>query len=93
MSSSTSWSRPRSTPPRSQVVAVLSSESRVRDGDTARLWIDPVRLMVFDPETSENLSRDEEAARRVDAETEEERRTALERAQRRESADGERGAA
>nr|WP_297426255.1 sn-glycerol-3-phosphate ABC transporter ATP-binding protein UgpC [uncultured Actinotalea sp.] len=78
---------------RSQVVAVLSSESRVRDGDTARLWIDPVRLMVFDPETSENLSRDEEAARRVDAETEEERRTALERAQRRESADGERGAA
>ncbi|RMI13749.1 ABC transporter ATP-binding protein [Cellulomonas triticagri] len=67
---------------RTQVVVALGSESRVRDGSHAELWFDPARLLVFDPESGENLTYDEEAAARVDAETEEDRRAAVERAQR-----------
>jgi len=67
---------------RTQVIVALGSESRVRDGSTASLWFDPARLLVFDPETGENLTYDEDAARRVDAETEEDRKAALERAHR-----------
>ncbi|GGC15430.1 ABC transporter ATP-binding protein [Cellulomonas carbonis] len=70
---------------RSQVVAVLSSESRVRDGDRAELFLDPGRILVFDPESSVNLTRDEDAAVRIEQENEQERRAALERAQQRES--------
>ncbi|WP_432457815.1 ABC transporter ATP-binding protein [Cellulomonas iranensis] len=68
---------------RTQLVASLGAESHVRDGDVAELWFDPARLMVFDPETGENLTYDEEAARRADEESVEERRRATERAQRR----------
>ncbi|WP_149202283.1 ABC transporter ATP-binding protein [Actinotalea subterranea] len=74
---------------RSQVVVVLGSESRVRDGDRAELWFDPARLMVFDPETGENLTRDDDAAARIDEENEADRRASLERAQARERRDGD----
>ncbi len=70
---------------RTQLVASLSSESRIRDGDVANLWFDPARLMVFDPESGENLTRDDDAAERIDRENEELRRASLERAQRREA--------
>ena len=77
---------------RTQLVAALGAESRVRDGDVAELWFDPARLMVFDPETGENLTYDEEAARRADEESVEERRRATERAQRRAARAEERAA-
>ncbi|MFC8191747.1 ABC transporter ATP-binding protein [Cellulomonas sp. NPDC057328] len=75
---------------RTQLVAALGAESHVRDGDVAELWFDPSRLMVFDPETGDNLTYDEEAARAADAESESERARALERAQRREARRAER---
>lgn len=65
---------------RTQVIVSLGAESRVRDGSRAELWFDATRLLVFDPESGENLTYDESAAQRIDSDTEEERRTALERA-------------
>ena len=67
---------------RTQMVVALGSESRVRDGSDAELWFDPARLLVFDPESGENLTYDDSEASRIDSETEEDRRAALERAQR-----------
>ncbi|HEY0217086.1 MAG TPA: sn-glycerol-3-phosphate ABC transporter ATP-binding protein UgpC [Cellulomonas sp.] len=67
---------------RTQVVVSLGSESRVRDGSHAELWFDPARLLIFDPESGENLTYDEAEVARIDAETEEDRKAALERAQR-----------
>jgi multiple sugar transport system ATP-binding protein len=75
---------------RTQMIVALGSESRVRDGSDAHLWFDPARLLVFDPESGENLTHDEEAARRIDGETEEDRRAALARAQRAPARQGER---
>ena len=68
---------------RSQVVVALSAESRVRDGDRAELWFDPARMLVFDPESGANLTRDDDVARRIDERNEQVRRTSLERAQQR----------
>ncbi|GAA2010582.1 sn-glycerol-3-phosphate ABC transporter ATP-binding protein UgpC [Brevibacterium samyangense] len=45
---------------RTQMIATLSGASRVREGEQAQLWFDPARVMVFDPSTGENLTRDEE---------------------------------
>ncbi|GHG44994.1 ABC transporter ATP-binding protein [Flavimobilis marinus] len=67
---------------RTQFVVALDSASRVRDGDSTTLWFDPTKMMVFDPETSENLTRDDEEAARLDAENEEDRKASLERSQR-----------
>ncbi|GIG40420.1 ABC transporter ATP-binding protein [Cellulomonas phragmiteti] len=68
---------------RTQLVAALGAESHVRDGDVAELWFDPARLLVFDPESGDNLTYDEESARRSDEESVEERRRATERARKR----------
>jgi multiple sugar transport system ATP-binding protein len=67
---------------RTQMIVSLGSESRVRDGSSAELWFDPRRLLIFDPESGENLTYDDGEASRIDAETEEDRRAALERAHR-----------
>lgn len=69
---------------RTQLVVALSAESRVRDDDRAKLWFDPSRMMIFDPESGENLTHDGEAARRIDEESEQDRRSSLERAHQRE---------
>ncbi|NMR19851.1 ABC transporter ATP-binding protein [Cellulomonas fimi] len=69
---------------RTQLVVALSSESRVRDGDRATLWFDPAKILVFDPETNENMSRDDAVAQQIDEENEQDRRASLERAQKRE---------
>ncbi|MFZ5871346.1 MAG: ABC transporter ATP-binding protein, partial [Actinomycetota bacterium] len=66
---------------RTQLVVALDATSRVRDGDRARLWFDPRRMHLFDPESGENLTRDEEAARRINEENEKLRKESLERAQ------------
>ncbi|MGL5857357.1 MAG: ABC transporter ATP-binding protein [Angustibacter sp.] len=65
---------------RSQIVVSLDPSSRVRDGETAQLWFDPRRAHVFDPATGQCLTRDEDAAARIGAENEAERRRQLERA-------------
>ncbi|KQT02392.1 ABC transporter ATP-binding protein [Cellulomonas sp. Leaf395] len=71
---------------RTQLIVTLGSETKVRDGDEANLWFDPARMMVFDPETGENLTWDAEAAKTVDEENEADRKASLERAQAREKA-------
>ncbi|WP_029291228.1 ABC transporter ATP-binding protein [Cellulomonas sp. HZM] len=69
---------------RTQLVVALNAESRVRDGDSASLWFDPSKAMVFDPESGENLTFDETQAREIDAQNEKDRKASLERAQARE---------
>jgi len=51
---------------RTQLVVSLDPMSRVRDGETAELWLDPSRMHLFDPRTGENLTRPD-ATERVGA--------------------------
>jgi multiple sugar transport system ATP-binding protein len=67
---------------RTQLIVSLDAMSRVRDGDRARLWFDPRRMHLFDPETGENLTRNEDEARRIQEENERLRQESLARAQR-----------
>ncbi len=41
---------------RTQMCVELDPMSRVRDGDTATLWLDPSRMHLFDPASGENLT-------------------------------------
>jgi multiple sugar transport system ATP-binding protein len=70
---------------RTQLVVALSADSRVRDGDDARLWFDPEKILVFDPESGENLTFDEGTAREIDEQNERDRKASLERAHAREA--------
>ena len=65
---------------RTQVVAALDPSTAVAEGDEVQLWFDPAKVMVFDPETGENLTRDPENAQRLAEASEAARRRALERA-------------
>jgi len=78
---------------RSQVIVAPDADSRVREGGRAELWFDPARLLVFDPETGANLTRDEDTAREIDERKQKVRRASPERAQRRERGDGSPGGA
>jgi multiple sugar transport system ATP-binding protein len=40
---------------RTQLCVSLDPMSRVRSGDNAKLWLDPSRIHLFDPQTGENL--------------------------------------
>ena len=77
---------------RSQLIISLDSVSTVRAGDRAELWFDPAEMHVFDAESGENLTRDEQRATQLEEEAKEQRRRALERAKRRAQRDGERAA-
>ncbi|MEV6597673.1 sn-glycerol-3-phosphate ABC transporter ATP-binding protein UgpC [Actinoplanes sp. NPDC051346] len=41
---------------RTQMVVSLDPTSRVRDGEKASLWLDPTRILLFDPRTGKNLT-------------------------------------
>jgi multiple sugar transport system ATP-binding protein len=71
---------------RTQLVVALASDSRVRDGDDAPLWFDPAKMLVFDPESGENLTYDADKAREIDAQSEKDRKSSIERAKAREAA-------
>jgi multiple sugar transport system ATP-binding protein len=71
---------------RTQLIVALPSETKIRDGRDATLWFDPARMMVFDPESGENLTWDGDAAQALDRENEADRKASLERAQAREKA-------
>ncbi|WP_043501629.1 ABC transporter ATP-binding protein [Georgenia sp. SUBG003] len=73
---------------RSQLVVALDAMSPIRDGDTAQLWIDPAKIHVFDPESGDNLTRDEERAAKLEEDAKQQRRRALERAKRRAEREG-----
>ncbi|MGE9807020.1 ABC transporter ATP-binding protein [Janibacter sp. G1551] len=68
-----------------QLVVNLNARSRVREGEEAELVFDPALMHVFDPESGECLTRNEEAAAEIARLSEEDRTRALERAKRRES--------
>ena len=69
---------------RSQMVVNLDARSRVREGDDADFVFDPSLMHVFDPESGDNLTRDDEKAAEIDKQSEEDRKRALERAKKRE---------
>ncbi len=69
---------------RTQMIVNLDSRSRLREGDETRLWFDPELMHVFDPETGDCLTRNEERARQIAEENEADRKRALERAKARE---------
>ncbi len=48
---------------RTQAIVSIDSTSRVREGRDAEFWIDTRKVHCFDPETGDNLTRDEEAGR------------------------------
>lgn len=70
---------------RTELVVALESMSPVRGGDTATLWFSPESLHVFDSETGDNLTRDEDKAAQLDEEAREQRQRALKRAKERAS--------
>ncbi len=72
---------------RTQFVVNLDPRSLVMEGETARLYFMPESMMVFDPETGRNLTRDEDHARRIAEHSETARKRALERAKADSSAD------
>jgi multiple sugar transport system ATP-binding protein len=76
---------------RTQLVVALDGQSRVRDGSTARLWLDTSRMHLFDPETGENLTRDDEEADRLGKESADARREAIERERQRREREGDGG--
>ncbi|WP_154795331.1 ABC transporter ATP-binding protein [Occultella kanbiaonis] len=68
---------------RTQLVVALDSLSSIRDGDAATLWFDPASVHVFDPETQDSLTRDDEKAAAIDAEAAQARQRATARAKER----------
>jgi multiple sugar transport system ATP-binding protein len=45
---------------RTQMVVSLDPMSRIRDGETAELWLDPARMHLFDPKTGDNLTLEQD---------------------------------
>ncbi|GAB2471786.1 sn-glycerol-3-phosphate ABC transporter ATP-binding protein UgpC [Luteococcus sediminum] len=64
---------------RNQMIVNLDSRSFLREGDQAEFCFDPSQMHVFDPETGENLTRDDEAAAGIARESEAARKAALAR--------------
>ena len=65
---------------RTQMIVALDAMSRVREGARAKLWFDPRRMHLFDPQSGENLTRDEAKAKEIQEQNEVERKESLERA-------------
>ena len=71
---------------RTQMVVNLDARSRIREGDDAQLTFDPALMHVFDPNSGDCLTRDEDKATQLAAESEADRKRALERVRAREAA-------
>ncbi|QUC15440.1 ABC transporter ATP-binding protein [Arachnia propionica] len=65
---------------RTQFVVNLDPRSQILEGEEARLYFMPENMMVFDPESGRNLTRDEQNAQRIAERSEKARKRALERA-------------
>ena len=74
---------------RSQMIVNLDARSRVREGEDAEFVFNPALMHVFDPESGDNLTRDEDRAAEIDKQSEEDRKRALERARNHEVRDTE----
>ncbi|TWP37420.1 ABC transporter ATP-binding protein [Leekyejoonella antrihumi] len=69
---------------RTQMIVNLDARSRVLEGDDTPLFFSPADMHVFDPNTGENLTRDEAKANQIAQDSEEQRKAALKRAKARE---------
>ncbi|GAB3582746.1 ABC transporter ATP-binding protein [Calidifontibacter terrae] len=69
---------------RTQMIVNLDARSRVLEGDEASLVFDPALMHVFDPESGDCLTRNEEKAAQIAADSEKQRKAALARAKARE---------
>jgi multiple sugar transport system ATP-binding protein len=49
-------------PPQDSLVTRLSAESRVRDGGTARIWLNLDKIHLFDPHDGRNITLDRDSA-------------------------------
>jgi multiple sugar transport system ATP-binding protein len=50
---------------RTQMVVSLDPMSRIQEGEKAELWLDPSRMHLFDPQTGNNLTRQDRASAKV----------------------------
>ncbi|RLP12472.1 ABC transporter ATP-binding protein [Propionibacterium australiense] len=64
---------------RTQFIVNLDPSSRILEGEEASLYFMPEDMMVFDPETGRNLTRDEQHAAEIAERSEAARKRALER--------------
>lgn len=62
------------------VVTSFDTSSRIRGGEEAEIWVDGRKMHIFDMETGENLTRDEEAGTELTRQANEERAREIERA-------------
>ncbi|WP_018330450.1 ABC transporter ATP-binding protein [Actinomycetospora chiangmaiensis] len=68
---------------RTQAIVSIDSASRIREGSEAEFWFDTRRIHVFDPQSGENLTRDEAAGAELTRQAGEDRRAQVERARAR----------
>jgi multiple sugar transport system ATP-binding protein len=72
---------------RTQAIVSIDASSRLREGRDAEFWLDTRKIHVFDPESGDNLTRDEQRATELEDDAREQRKRALERARRRAAQD------
>jgi multiple sugar transport system ATP-binding protein len=77
---------------RTQMIVNLDTRSRVLEGDDAQLAFNPAAMHVFDPQTGDNLTRDDARAEEIAADSEKMRKAALERARKRDADQSEKSA-
>ncbi|HWC21546.1 MAG TPA: sn-glycerol-3-phosphate ABC transporter ATP-binding protein UgpC [Flexivirga sp.] len=77
---------------RTQMIVNLDPRSRVLEGDEAQLAFNPASMHVFDPQSGDNLTRDDARAAEIAADSEKMRRAALERARKRDAEQAEKSA-
>ncbi len=74
---------------RTQMVVNLDPRSRVREGDVGHFVFNPGLMHVFDPESGDCLTRDDDKAAEIARQSEEDRQRALTRAREREAEQAE----
>ena len=70
---------------RSQLVVNLDARSQIFEGDEVEFAFDPAHMHVFDPESGHNYTRNEEKATQIAANSEKQRKAALQRAKERDA--------
>jgi multiple sugar transport system ATP-binding protein len=66
---------------RTQAIVSIDAASRIREGHEAEFWLDTRKVHVFDPESGDNLTRDQAAGAELTRMAEEDRQDQIEQAQ------------
>ncbi len=77
---------------RTQAIVSIDAASRIREGRDAEFWLDSRKVHVFDPQTGENLTRDDAAGEELTRMAEEDRIDQVQDARRQSDPAGERTA-